>query len=420
MDNKQGKSTDNMKSETHTMVDKREELNKYTKQSVDMSKEGLSISTKIVESGINMVEIHNELSHNESENVLVSCTTKEVIAESKFELNKFTKNGESGKQFMMDNKETKTARGIEKSRLENEKEESDISLKIVESGKQMVVINNELTKIKTVVENGKQTLANEKEELNQTLKSQESDKQILTKKKQKASENGELLKNNEKSNITRKIIESGKQFLGINNKLTMPNNDMTKNLKESDVELNIKDVAEPSDKQKVGEEDTNEKDGQQTKTRMDNPICLPEPDKTRLREKFKLFSKFGDKSSDGSSIKLSQSEKWFKQAGVIKPKGISTTDTAIAFRKVSKRALKLSFAEWNQYLSELARAKKMDVNTIKTQLVECEEPGCAGAKKEARVVAVGRVSHGSRSGRVNKQDSLKEHKKENLRRGWRL
>ena len=60
------------------------------------------------------------------------------------------------------------------------------------------------------------------------------------------------------------------------------------------------------------------------------------PDKTRLREKFKLFSKFGDKSSDGSSIKLSQSEKWFKQAGVIKPKGISTTDTAIAFRKVSK------------------------------------------------------------------------------------
>ena len=47
---------------------------------------------------------------------------------------------------------------------------------------------------------------------------------------------------------------------------------------------------------------------------------------------------------------------------------------------IRRRALKLSFAEWNQYLSELARAKKMDVNTIKTQLVECEEPGCAGAK----------------------------------------
>ena len=42
----------------------------------------------------------------------------------------------------------------------------------------------------------------EKEELNKTLKTQESEKQILTKNKQKASANEELLKNNEKSNIT--------------------------------------------------------------------------------------------------------------------------------------------------------------------------------------------------------------------------
>ena len=59
-------------------------------------------------------------------------------------------------------------------------------------------------------------------------------------------------------------------------------------------------------------------------------------DKAQLKEKFKLFSKFGDKSADGSTIKLSQSDKWFKQAGVIQAKGVSTTDTGIAFRKVAK------------------------------------------------------------------------------------
>ena len=55
-----------------------------------------------------------------------------------------------------------------------------------------------------------------------------------------------------------------------------------------------------------------------------------------LKEKFELFSKFGDKTADGKSIKLSQSDKWFKQAGVIQTKGVSTTDTGIAFRKIAK------------------------------------------------------------------------------------
>ena len=56
-----------------------------------------------------------------------------------------------------------------------------------------------------------------------------------------------------------------------------------------------------------------------------------------LRGKFVSFSKFGDKSADGATIKLSQSDKWFKQAGVIAAKGgVSTTDTAIAFKKISK------------------------------------------------------------------------------------
>ena len=56
-----------------------------------------------------------------------------------------------------------------------------------------------------------------------------------------------------------------------------------------------------------------------------------------LKSKFVSFAKFGDKAADGSTIKLSQSDKWFKQAGVIAAKGgVSTTDTGIAFKKISK------------------------------------------------------------------------------------
>ena len=39
---------------------------------------------------------------------------------------------------------------------------------------------------------------------------------------------------------------------------------------------------------------------------------------------------------------------------------------------------KLSFNDWNKYLNEIASNKKVDVNTIKTKLVECGEPGFTG------------------------------------------
>ena len=40
---------------------------------------------------------------------------------------------------------------------------------------------------------------------------------------------------------------------------------------------------------------------------------VEEVDKALLRDQFALFSKFGDKSADGKTIKLSQSDKWFRQ-----------------------------------------------------------------------------------------------------------
>lgn len=65
-------------------------------------------------------------------------------------------------------------------------------------------------------------------------------------------------------------------------------------------------------------------------------------DPAALKEQFEAFGKFGDKAADGKTIKLSQSDKWFKQAKVIDGKKISTTDTGIAFRKISKLANHLS------------------------------------------------------------------------------
>ena len=62
----------------------------------------------------------------------------------------------------------------------------------------------------------------------------------------------------------------------------------------------------------------------------------PEVDKKVLKEQFEAYGKFGDKAADGKTIKLSQSDKWFKQAKVIDGKTITTTDTGIAFRKISK------------------------------------------------------------------------------------
>jgi len=130
----------------------------------------------------------------------------------------------------------------------------------------------------------------------------------------------------------------------------------------------------------------------------ESPKILPckEPEKAKLRSQFQLFSRFGDKSSDGTTLKLSQSDKWFKQASLIRPKGISTTDTAIVFKKVSKGVPRLSFPAWCRYLGEMATAKKMDVNEIKTKLINCGPPGVVDGTKIAKSAAVERLTDTSK------------------------
>jgi len=55
-----------------------------------------------------------------------------------------------------------------------------------------------------------------------------------------------------------------------------------------------------------------------------------------LKDQFAAFSRFGDTSSDGKQITLSNSDKWMKQAHVIDGKKITTTDTSICFKKLFK------------------------------------------------------------------------------------
>jgi len=129
----------------------------------------------------------------------------------------------------------------------------------------------------------------------------------------------------------------------------------------------------------------------------------PEVDKKALKEQFEAYGKFGDKAADGKTIKLSQSDKWFKQAKVIDGKTITTTDTGIAFRKISKNSPKLSFTDWNKYLDEIANYKKQDGNALKAKLVECGKPGFTGATKISQNSAMERLTDTSKYGGTHKQ-----------------
>lgn len=91
-----------------------------------------------------------------------------------------------------------------------------------------------------------------------------------------------------------------------------------------------------------------------------------------FKESFKAFSKFGDTKSDGKHITLSQSDKWMKQAKVIDKK-ITTTDTAIHFKKL--KSMKLSLSDYNKFLEDLATTKKVGLAEIKNKMATCGAPG---------------------------------------------
>lgn len=129
----------------------------------------------------------------------------------------------------------------------------------------------------------------------------------------------------------------------------------------------------------------------------------PAVDKKQLKENFEAYGKFGDKTADGRTIKLSQSDKWFKQAKIIDNKKISTVDTGIAFRKISKNGPKLSFTDWNKYLDEIAKNKKIDGNELRSKLIECGKPGVAGTTSVVKSKAVDRLTDASKYGGTHKE-----------------
>ncbi|XP_028172577.1 TPPP family protein CG45057 [Ostrinia furnacalis] len=111
-----------------------------------------------------------------------------------------------------------------------------------------------------------------------------------------------------------------------------------------------------------------------------------------LKDAFKAFSKFGDPKSDGKHITLSQSDKWMKQAKVIDGKKITTTDTAINFKKL--KSLKVGLEDYQKFLEELAKSKKVEVEDIKKKLTTCGQPGITShvTKSQAAAAAVDRLT----------------------------
>ena len=87
-----------------------------------------------------------------------------------------------------------------------------------------------------------------------------------------------------------------------------------------------------------------------------------------LHHQFLLFAKFGETCSDGSQITLTQSDKWLRQAKVIDGWNVTTTDTAIAFRKISRGSTRLSYPGWLVFLRELAETKKLPLPQVWARL----------------------------------------------------
>ncbi|KRK05225.1 uncharacterized protein Dyak_GE22907, isoform C [Drosophila yakuba] len=122
-------------------------------------------------------------------------------------------------------------------------------------------------------------------------------------------------------------------------------------------------------------------------------LALEDEPKVSFADQFKAFSKFGDSKSDGKLITLSQSDKWMKQAKVIDKK-ITTTDTGIHFKKF--KAMKISLSDYNKFLDDLAKTKKVELSEIKQKLAVCGAPGVVSVSAGKAAAAVDRLTDTSK------------------------
>ena len=72
---------------------------------------------------------------------------------------------------------------------------------------------------------------------------------------------------------------------------------------------------------------------------------------------------------------MGKADKWLKQAGIIDGWNITTTDTAIAFRKFSRGSTRLGLSEWRGFMEELASSKKLNIGQVWRELEEFGKPG---------------------------------------------
>ncbi|XP_035916838.1 tubulin polymerization-promoting protein homolog isoform X1 [Anopheles stephensi] len=119
-----------------------------------------------------------------------------------------------------------------------------------------------------------------------------------------------------------------------------------------------------------------------------------------FKEQFRAFSKFGDTKSDGKHLTLSQSDKWMKQAKVIDKK-ITTTDTGIHFKKL--KSMKLTLDDYNKFLEDLAKTKKVELDEIKTKMANCGAPGVHNATPGKAAETVARLTDTSKYTGSHKQ-----------------
>lgn len=107
-----------------------------------------------------------------------------------------------------------------------------------------------------------------------------------------------------------------------------------------------------------------------------------------LRQHFQAYAAFGkDRHKDGSHITLSQIDRWFKQAQVIDGDNITTTDTAIVFKKISGSCAWITYREYLKFLDAFAEDFQMDIDVLKKKLGTAGPP-CPGNATEADNVPV--------------------------------
>nr|CAI5820246.1 unnamed protein product [Callosobruchus analis] len=126
-----------------------------------------------------------------------------------------------------------------------------------------------------------------------------------------------------------------------------------------------------------------------------------EPSTVTFDSNFKAFAKFGDPKSDGKQITLSNSDKWMKQAKVIDGKKITTTDTGIYFKKLKSQ--KVTITQYLQFLEDLAKNKKIELEELKKKMTTCGPPGHHGVGPVKATSTVERLTDTSKYTGSHKQ-----------------